>query len=160
MYRKFPGISLQHFARKLSPCRRYNKSMNSKVFTQIMIVSGGLCVLAGCNDEPESHMVSAPPPATPTASQPVVVATPGAAPAVGNNTIVVTQAPPAPQAENPHEQPSSEYVWVPGYWSWRNDQYAWIAGQWEIPPHGNTTWIPPYWEQEGNGYRFYEGYWK
>jgi hypothetical protein len=151
--------------------------MNLKISTQsdllhsflqiapIVIVSGGLFMLAGCEDEPESHMVSAPPPATPAASQPVVVTTPGAnpygaTPVAGSNTIVVTQAPPAPQAENPHEQPSSEYVWVSGYWSWRNDHYEWIAGQWEIPPQGNTTWIPPHWEQENDGYRFYEGYWK
>jgi hypothetical protein len=132
--------------------------------TPIVVASSGLCLLAGCNDEPESHMVSAPPPATPTASQSVVVANPGgtsqSATSAGGNTIIVTQAPPAPQAENPHEQPSSEYLWVSGYWSWHNDHYEWVAGQWEIPPHGTTTWIPPHWEQEDNEYRFYEGYWK
>jgi hypothetical protein len=132
---------------------------------QIGIVSAGLLLLAGCSTEPDSHVVSAPPPGAPGAAQPVTVVTQSgtAAPAVasaGGNTIVVTQAPPALQTENPGPQPSSAHIWVPGYWTWQNSQYQWIAGQWAIPPEGDTTWIPPHWEPEGNGYRFYEGYWK
>lgn len=132
---------------------------------QIGIISGGLLILAGCDSEPESHRVSAPPPGAATASQPVTVVTPSgaAAPAVASShgsTIIVTQAPPAPQTENPGPQPSSEDVWVPGYWTWHDDQYEWVAGHWTIPPEGDKTWIPPHWEQEGSSYRFYEGYWQ
>jgi hypothetical protein len=132
---------------------------------QIGIVSAGLLLLAGCSTEPDSHVVSAPPPGAPGAAQPVTVVTQSgtAAPTVvpaGASTVVVTQTPPALQTENPGTQPSSAHVWVPGYWTWQNSQYQWVTGRWAIPPEGNTAWIPPHWEPEGNGYRFYEGYWK
>jgi len=132
---------------------------------QIGIVSASLLLIAGCDSEPESHAVSAPPPGAPGSAQTVVVAPGTTQPAqavapAGASTVVVTQAPPAPQTENPGTQPSSAHVWVPGYWTWQNSQYQWVAGRWAIPPEGNTAWIPPHWEPEGNGYRFYEGYWK
>jgi hypothetical protein len=75
------------------------------------------------------------------------------------STIVVTQAPPAPQAENVPARPGSDYVWVAGYWSWRNNRYEWVAGHWAIPPRAGATWVPPRWDPEGGSYRFYEGYW-
>jgi hypothetical protein len=128
---------------------------------QMGIVSGSLFVAAGCNDEPESHRVSAPPPGAASTSQPVIVTAPGtSATAVGGNTVIVTQAPPAPQAENPGAQPERDDVWVPGYWTWRDGQYQWVAGHWQVPPEGSEIWNPPYWEAEGSGYRYYEGYWK
>ena len=52
-----------------------------------------------------------------------------------------------------------QYVWLNGYWTWRNDRYEWMAGHWELPPNGTSVWSAPRWEQEGNSYRFYEGYW-
>jgi hypothetical protein len=97
--------------------------------------------------------------ATPT----VVVASPGyvttvpAAPAV--STVVVTQSPPALQPEVVLARPSSQYVWLAGYWTWRDGRYEWMAGHWEIPPGSSSAWVSPRWEQEGNAYRFYEGYW-
>jgi hypothetical protein len=87
----------------------------------------------------------------------VVVAQPQ--PATAQSTIVVTQAPPAPQAENVPARPGADYVWVAGYWSWRNNRYEWVAGHWTVPPRAGATWVPPRWEPEGSSYRFYEGYW-
>lgn len=75
------------------------------------------------------------------------------------NTIVVTQAPPAIQQEVVLARPSSNHVWIPGYWTWRNERYEWMAGHWELPPNASATWVNPRWEREGNAYRFYEGYW-
>lgn len=132
-----------------------------------LVTAAALALLAGCDSEPDSHVVSAPPPQAPvvaTTSTPVVVTTtqtntPASVQTPAVNTVVVTQAPPAPQAEVVVAQPSPEYAWVAGYWTWRNSQYQWVAGHWEIPPRSNATWIPPHYEPEGSAFRFYEGYW-
>jgi hypothetical protein len=129
-----------------------------------LLAFGGLAAfLGGCVTEPESHVVSAPPPgapvaATTTTSSPTVYTAPAAAP--GTNTIVVTQAPPSPQQEVVTARPSSDHLWVGGYWTWRNNRYEWVAGHWVVPPRTGANWIPPRWEPEGGAYRFYEGYWE
>jgi hypothetical protein len=140
-----------------------------------LVTCGALGLLAGCATEPESHLVSAPPPEpvrsittttttiSPNTMPAVVVGNPGtvlvttAAPAV--STTVVTEAPPALQTEIVLAQPAPNYVWLAGYWSWRNDRYEWMAGHWQLPPSSNATWVAPRWEQQGNAYKFTEGYW-
>ena len=128
----------------------------------------GAIGLAGCASEPSSVVVSAPPPpppgsvpsatvySTPAPAQPTAVAVPSP---VGGSSIVVMQAPPAAQQEVPSPRPSSTHVWVPGYWTWRNNQYQWMAGHWEAPPRSGAVWVPPRWQPEGSSWRFYEGYW-
>jgi hypothetical protein len=74
-------------------------------------------------------------------------------------TYVVMQAPPAAQPEAVPPRPSSQDVWLPGYWTWRDNRYAWMAGHWERPPTNATKWVNPRWEPENGAYRFYEGYW-
>jgi hypothetical protein len=69
------------------------------------------------------------------------------------------QAPPAVQQEVPPPRPSSDHTWVPGYWTWKNNQYQWMAGHWERAPRLGAVWVPPRWQQEGNSWRFFEGYW-
>jgi hypothetical protein len=123
-----------------------------------------LVLLGGCDTEPESHVVSAPPPPAPgtVPATTVVTTTPAPAqvsPSPSTNTVVVTQAPPALQAEVVQAQPSPEYKWVPGYWTWRDGRYEWMAGHWEIPPRSDAVWVAPHWNAEAGGYRFYEGYW-
>lgn len=121
-------------------------------------------MLGGCASEPESHVVSSPPPGAPAtvvaapAQAPTVYAQPGAPGAP--STIVVTQAPPALQQEVVTAQPTRDHVWVAGYWTWRNNRYEWVAGHWQVPPRSGSTWIPPRWEPEGGAYRYYEGYWQ
>jgi hypothetical protein len=143
-------------------------------FTPVFACCSALGFFAGCASEPDSPMVSAPPPPAPTSTvitttttTPVVVAAPAAvdgntayatAPAAVS-TIVVTQAPPAPEQEAALAQPSPQHVWLAGYWTWHHDQYQWMAGHWELPPNSNSVWVAPRWEQQGNAYRFYEGYW-
>lgn len=136
---------------------------------------GTFAFLSGCASEPESHVVSAPPPAPPTGAATAVYSTPTStvytapAPAigttvavpspVGGSSIVVMQAPPAAQQEVPTPRPSRDHVWVAGYWSWKSDHYQWLAGHWEIPPRVGAVWVPPRWQPEGTSWRFYEGYW-
>lgn len=145
---------------------------------RVFVACGAVALIAGCASEPSSHVVSAPPPPPPTvtpaatvystpapaqATVPVAVQTPtGVATVqtpVGASSVVVMQAPPAAQQEVPTARPSTSHVWVPGYWTWRNNQYQWMAGRWDVPPRTGGVWIPPRWQQEGTSWRFYEGYW-
>ncbi len=127
-----------------------------------LVIAGAAALLAGCGG-PESHVVSAPPP---SASAVVVQSQPSQIVVAGNSqlpagTIVVTQAPPVLQEEVAQARPSSDHVWVAGFWSWRNNRYEWMAGHWEIPPRINALWVAPRWERLSDGsYRFYEGYWE
>lgn len=137
-----------------------------------LIGVGAIGLLAGCGTYPESHVVSAPPPAPPAtqatvytvpaqpapAPAPATVAVPATSP-VGASSIVVMQAPPQAQQEVPSPRPSRDHAWVPGYWSWKTDRYVWMAGHWEIPPRVGAVWVPPRWQPEGTSWRFYEGYW-
>src|ERR1035438_4058566 len=115
----------------------------------ISIICGALGLLAGCSSEPDSHLVSAPPPGQPvnatvtttTMSSPgVVVANPNYVTTTNGvvqgptSTVIVTQAPPAMQQEVVLAQPSPQYVWIRGFWTWRDNQYQWMAGHWELPP--------------------------
>lgn len=137
-----------------------------------LVLSGAIALLAGCASGPESHVISAPPPApvattvagtttTTTTSAPVVYQQAGVNGAPGS-TVIVTQAPPAPQtvAIARPERPSSNHVWLEGYWTWRNSRYEWMPAHWAQPPSSSAVWVAPRYEPEGNSYRFYEGYWK
>jgi hypothetical protein len=139
-----------------------NSSLTSaKMLGQLLIVSGAAALFAGCGS-PESHVVSAPPPSNPVVvqQQPTQIVVSGAA-QLPAGTIVVTQAPPALQQEVAQARPSSDHVWVPGYWTWRNNRYEWMVGHWEVPPRTNAVWVSPRWERLGDGsYRFYEGFWE
>jgi hypothetical protein len=146
-------------------------------FITALITCAALGLLAGCATQPVSHIVSAPPPPGPVRSTPATTTTltssdgppllfvgnPGTAlvttatPAV--STTVVTAAAPALQTEAVLAQPSPKYVWLAGYWSWRNDRYEWLAGHWQLPPNSNAVWVTPRWEPQGNAYKFTEGYW-
>jgi hypothetical protein len=137
---------------------------------------GAIAFLGGCSSEPDSHLVSAPPPAPPGTTTSVVTTQTTTAPVQTQtvytqpqtvyttqgqptNTIIVTQAPPAVQAEVILARPSPDHVWIAGYWTWRENRYEWMAGHWELPPHSNSVWVAPRWEPENGSYRFYEGYW-
>jgi WXXGXW repeat (2 copies) len=124
-------------------------------------VIGAIALLAGCSSEPDSHVVSSPPPPAP-GTQPVTVTTQSTTTTTQPqpvNTIVVTQAPPAAQTEVVLAQPSPDYVWIAGFWTWRDSRYEWMAGHWELPPHSGAVWVAPRWEPENGSFRFYEGYW-
>ncbi len=153
--------------------------MKTQKITSLLALCGALGLLAGCTTEPTSHLVTAPPPPPPTATpgavivpqqvvvtqpQQVVVAQPQQVVAVAATptsvaSYIVVQAPPAPQPEAVPAQPSSQHVWVAGYWTWQNNRYAWMAGHWEVPPYSTSVWIKPRSESEGGAVRFYEGYW-
>jgi WXXGXW repeat (2 copies) len=149
---------------------------------RVVVICGSLALFAGCESEPSSHVVSAPPPPMPgTTSSTTVTQTAVATPAPTQttytnangqtvttttqqtqpaNTIMVMQAPPALQQEVVLASPGPDYKWVPGYWTWRDSRYEWVSGHWEMPPHSDAVWVAPHYEPEASGgYRYYEGYW-
>lgn len=143
----------------------------AKRLAPFLVAASGLFLLAGCESPTESHVVSGPPPPAPVSgavvvSQPVAVQQPtqvvvaGTPTQAGTNTIIVTAAPPALQQEVVLARPSSAHVWVPGYWTWRNNRYEWMSGHWEVPPRTDAVWVAPRSERLSDGtYRFYEGFW-
>jgi len=149
-----------------TPQKRKSPSATSRALRQPVpgiVCCGIFALLAGCASGPDSYVLSAPPPPAPAQSVTTTTTTTTGQPAPGvptSSTVVVTQAPPAVQHEAVLAQPSSEHVWIAGYWTWQHDRYVWIAGHWELPPDYAVAWVAPRWEREGRGYRFYEGYWQ
>jgi len=78
----------------------------------------------------------------------------------GTTTTIVNAAPPVLRPDVVLAQPSPDYVWLTGYWTWHdNNGYRWVAGHWELPPRPGSMWVAPRCEQQGNAYKYYEGYW-
>ncbi len=76
--------------------------------------------------------------------------------------LTISQEPPPPVEEIAPETQAedSKAVWIPGYWSWDDEQedFIWISGVWRNPPQGRE-WIPGRWESVDGGYRWTTGWW-
>jgi hypothetical protein len=114
-----------------------------------------VALLGGCGRRP---IVVQAPPAT-VIQQPAPTQIVTAAP-TAPSVVVMREAPPPPRHEPMTPQPASDYVWIPGYWAWRNGQQMWVVGHWEVPPHTGARWVSPRWERQGDGYIFVQGYWQ
>jgi WXXGXW repeat (2 copies) len=57
--------------------------------------------------------------------------------------------------------PEEGYVWMPGFWAWREEipDYFWVPGTWVRPPRAGLLWTPAYWSRVDGGYVFHSGYW-
>lgn len=57
--------------------------------------------------------------------------------------------------------PGDDYLWVPGYWSWSDDDqsYFWVPGTWALAPEPGFLWTPGYWGWGDSGYFWHQGYW-
>ena len=68
--------------------------------------------------------------------------------------------PPLPVYEQP-EVPGPGYIWVPGYWSWSDEDgdYYWVPGTWVEPPEVGLLWTPGWWAWSDGGYLWHAGYW-
>lgn len=73
---------------------------------------------------------------------------------------LIVEAPPPPRHERMSHRPSSEHMWVEGFWARRGHRYEWVAGHWELPPHGHQYWVAPRYEHRDNSYVFVEGRWR
>ena len=117
---------------------------NIGIFTALAAVS-----LAGCSTRViEREIIHMPAPQAATV-QAAPVTTP---------VIVATVQPPPAQAEKIPPAPSSDAVWIPGYWNYVNDQYVWVAGRYE-PARGGYTFVPNRWEYMNGRWQMVGGTW-
>ena len=144
----------------------------ARISSVVALPLGGLALgallFSGCARRP---VIVQSPPATvinqsspPAASTPATVnvnTSPAPMQPTGRDVIVLREAPPPPRAEPPPPPPpSTEYRWVPGYWTARDGRQEWVAGRWEMPPRTEAVWVQPRWERRSDGYVFVEGYWR
>ena len=48
---------------------------------------------------------------------------------------IIRNAPPPLRTEVITVAPSPRHVWVPGYWTWGDDDWVWQSGDWEWRPY-------------------------
>src|SRR5580700_40494 len=73
--------------------------------------------------------------------------------------ISVHVAPPALPVYVQPSCPTEGYLWTPGYWAYRDNDYYWVPGVWIAPPRVGLLWTPAYWGFAGGVYGFHPGYW-
>jgi hypothetical protein len=54
--------------------------------------------------------------------------------------------------------PSDNHFWIPGCWTWQNQQYSWRAGYW-YPGQQNWMWTPDHYVYTPRGAVLVNGYW-
>jgi hypothetical protein len=74
--------------------------------------------------------------------------------------VVVRQPPPAPREDMRPPPPAPTHAWVPGYWTWGNNEWVWVHGRWEQPPERMATWVPGQWTQRGEEWVWRAGHWQ
>ncbi|HVU36288.1 MAG TPA: YXWGXW repeat-containing protein [Opitutaceae bacterium] len=129
---------------------------HSRIVAAVGGLAAALLMCSGCVHHPIIVQTPAPTVIQASTPAPAEAAPSPAQPPV----IVVNQPPPAPLQDSMSPQPSSQDVWIKGYWAWRDNQQQWVPGHWEVPPHPGATWIPARWEQRGSDYVFIDGYWQ
>lgn len=71
--------------------------------------------------------------------------------ALGAGHLEVRLEPPPPRRE-PIPAPRPGFVWVPGYWDWRNARHSWVVGHW-VPERRGYHWRPHRWiSRDGRWY--------
>ena len=72
--------------------------------------------------------------------------------------VGINVAPPAPRFERVVVRPG--YVWTPGYWQWRGNQYVWVGGYY-LRERPAFVWVPHHWVQGPHGgWHFIKGHWR
>lgn len=80
-------------------------------------------------------------------------------PTAASGTVVVRYGPPPPRVEVIGVAPAPGYVWIGGYWVWR-ERWHWHPGHWQKPPHHNSRWVRGNWRQRRDGnWVWHPGYW-
>jgi YXWGXW repeat-containing protein len=64
-------------------------------------------------------------------------------------SAIVSVAPPAPLQERA-PAPREGFVWAPGHYEWRGDQYVWVRGRW-LEARSGYEYREPRWVQRANG---------
>ena len=55
-------------------------------------------------------------------------------------------------------EPRRGYVWVPGYWDWRNQHHVWVRGTWQRERVG-YYYHPHRWVERDGGWTMQRGRW-
>jgi hypothetical protein len=75
--------------------------------------------------------------------------------------VVVETAPPPPRREViVGVAPSSNHVWIGGYWRWDGHTHVWVGGAWHPRPKPSAVWVEGRWERRGNGHVWIAGTWR
>lgn len=72
---------------------------------------------------------------------------------------IVATGPPPYVAEVIFAAPSSQYVWMPGYYEYNNGGYVFINGSYRIPPRGKKSYSQGQWQNTPKGYKRGRGHW-
>ena len=67
------------------------------------------------------------------------------------------EAPPADKDDPQPPQPSAEYIWVKGHWTWAG-RWEWVAGHWDVKKDGHT-WVDGHWDKRGHRWHWVAGHW-
>lgn len=71
----------------------------------------------------------------------------------------IAQSPPESLDNGPvGVAPSENHFWIPGCWTWTQNDYAWRPGYWS-GGHSNWVWVPQRYLWTPRGYVFCNGYW-
>jgi len=74
--------------------------------------------------------------------------------------VLVNRKPPLVKVEVRSTKPGPRYVWRPGHWACRDEEWVWIAGVWVLPPTDGDVWVPAKWVKTPGGWELVEGHWK
>src|SRR5439155_6651355 len=77
-----------------------------------------------------------------------------------SETVVVTEAPPAPQTEVIPVAPGPDYVWVGGYWRREGPRWVWTPGRYTLRPRPAAVWVPGHWVAHRRGWAWVPGHWR
>ncbi len=80
-------------------------------------------------------------------------------PLPGLEVQIVTSKPPAPRIEKRSVSPGENYVWIGGFWHWRNSRWGWVPGRWEARVDRHVYWIPAHYVHVRHGYIYEPGHW-
>lgn len=72
----------------------------------------------------------------------------------------IARRPPAARVEVIPAAPGVGFVWVTGYWAYRDADFAWVPGRWERPMEGRHEWVAHHWEHDRHGWYLVEGHWR
>jgi hypothetical protein len=89
----------------------------------------------------------------------MILLTPAPATAQFGVGVAITIAPPSLPVYAQPICPGPDFIWVPGYWAWGDDDYFWVPGTWVLAPEPGLFWTPGYWAWGGSGFIFTAGYW-
>ena len=74
----------------------------------------------------------------------------------------VAQAPSAPppdQMETPPPPPGATWLWKPGHWRLKHEQWVWEPGKYIERPAPAAVWVPGHWVSRPFGLVFVPGHW-